>query len=191
MSSDARTLRRRQPGPLQGAAAATEAGLDEGRFRALYDGTAARLRGYLRRVSGDAALADDIVQETYLRLLRGHPEGGPEVETAAFVFKIATNLLYDHWRRQRRERGFLGLLWPTASPAADAGLRHDVGRLLLELKPRERALLWLAHVEGWSHEEIGGILQLQTASVRVLLFRARARLARVLARAGVGSEVLR
>jgi RNA polymerase sigma-70 factor (ECF subfamily) len=191
MSSDAMTLQRRRPGPLSPAAAVAEAGLDEARFRALYDGTAVRLRGYLRRVSGDAALADDILQETYLRLLRARPEGGPDVENAAFVFKIATNLLYDHWRRQRRERGFLERLWPTAAPSADASLQHDVGRLLLELKPRERALLWLAHVEGWSHVEIAGTLELHRASVRVLLFRARARLMRVLARAGVGSEVLR
>src|SRR6185436_10919461 len=93
----------------------TQAGLDEARFRALYDATAARLRGYLRRVCGDAALADDILQETYLRLLRAHPGRGPETENAAYVFKIATNLLYDHWRRQRRERRLFGL-WPVAVP---------------------------------------------------------------------------
>ena len=169
-----------------------EVRMDEGRFGALYDQTAGRLRGYLRRVSGDAALADDILQETYLRVLRAHPAGEPEVMNAAFVFKIATNLLYDHWRRQRRERSFFfGLfLSPEATPP-DASLRHDVGRLLLELKPRERALLWLAYVEGWSHEEIGGILGLRSASVRVLLFRARGRLARILERAGVGSEASR
>ena len=139
---------------------------------------------------GDAALADDILQETYLRLLRAHPGRGPETENAAYVFKIATNLLYDHWRRQRRERRFFGL-WPVAAPRGDANLAHDVGRWLLELKPQERALLWLAHVEGWSHLEIAGILELRPGSVRVLLFRARARLVRVLARAGVGSEALR
>jgi RNA polymerase sigma-70 factor (ECF subfamily) len=166
----------------------TRAGLDEPRFRALYDATAARLRGYLRRVAGNAALADDILQETYLRLLRAHPAA--ETENAAYVFKIATNLLYDHWRRQRRERRLFGL-WPAAAPREDAHLARDMGRWLLELKPQERALLWLAHVEGWSHQEIAAILELRPGSVRVLLFRARARLVRVLARAGVGSETLR
>jgi RNA polymerase sigma-70 factor (ECF subfamily) len=167
-----------------------EAGLDEVRFRALYEASAGRLRGYLRRVAGDAALADDLVQETYLRLLRAHPSGGPEVENAAFVFRIATHLLYDHWRRKKRERRLFGLL-PRGEPRPDANLPHDVGRLLLALKPRERALLWLAYVEGWSHDEIAGVLGLRPASVRVLLFRARARLAGVLAKAGVGSEALR
>jgi RNA polymerase sigma-70 factor (ECF subfamily) len=166
-----------------------EASMDEAPFRDLYEATAARLRGYLRRVCGDAALADDILQETYLRVLRARP-GGAEVESAPYVFKTATNLLYDHWRRQRRERRFFGL-WPVAAPRPDADLPHDLGRLLLQMKPQERALLWLAHVEGWSHEEIAGILDLRARSVRVLLFRARARLARVLERAGVGSEALR
>jgi len=164
--------------------------LDEERFRALYEATAGRLRGYLRRVSGNAALADDLMQETYLRLLRAGQGDRAPIDNAAFVFKIATNLLYDHWRRQQRERRFLWFLRPAAQ-RLDAGLEHDVGRLLSELKPRERALLWLAYVDGCSHEEIAEILDLRSGSVRVLLFRARARLARVLARAGVGSEALR
>lgn len=169
---------------------AAETSLDEERFRALYEATAGRLRAYLRRVAGSAALADDIAQESYLRLLRARQGEGAPIDNAGFVFKIATNLLYDHWRRQQRERRLFGFL-PLAAPQPDTSLEHDVGRLLLELKPRERALLWLAYVEGWSHEEIAEILGLRSGSVRVLLFRARSRLARLLARAGVGSEVLR
>lgn len=168
----------------------TVPGMDEERFRALYEATAGRLRGYLRRVSGSAALADDIAQEAYLRVLRSRQGEGAPIDNAAFVFKIATNLLYDHWRRQQRERRFLGFLRP-AAPPRDASLEHDVGRLLSEIKPRERALLWLAYVDGWRHEEIAEILGLRSGSVRVLLFRARARLAALLARAGVGSEALR
>jgi RNA polymerase sigma-70 factor (ECF subfamily) len=185
MALDPRSLALAEPTPAV-------APLDEGRFRALYDATAARLRGYLRRVSGDGALADDILQETYLRVLRAYPAAAPEALNAAVVFKVATNLLYDHWRRQRRERSlFFGLFPAREEPPPDASLRHDVGKLLLELKPRERALLWLAYVEGWSHDEIGEILELRPNGIRVLLFRARGRLARILARAGVASEASR
>jgi RNA polymerase sigma-70 factor, ECF subfamily len=53
------------------------------------------------------------------------------------------------------------------------------------MKPRERAMLWLAYVEGRTHQEIGAILDLQAASVRVLLFRARGVLARRLRRLGL------
>jgi RNA polymerase sigma-70 factor (ECF subfamily) len=52
-----------------------------------------------------------------------------------------------------------------------------MGRLFRQLKPRERALLWMAYVEGFDHREIGAALQLGERSVRVLLFRARRKLA--------------
>ncbi len=48
------------------------------------------------------------------------------------------------------------------------------------LKPQERALLWLAYVEGYEHREIAGVLNLSTVSIKVLLFRARRRLAALL-----------
>ena len=61
----------------------------------------------------------------------------------------------------------------------------DLLRIFARLAPRDRALLWLAHVEGRSHAEIGAALGLKAISVRVMLFRARAELARRLRRAGV------
>jgi RNA polymerase sigma-70 factor (ECF subfamily) len=60
-----------------------------------------------------------------------------------------------------------------------------VERCLRELKPRERALLWLAHVEGADHREIAAVLGVAEPSVRVLLFRARRRLAAVLEKRGL------
>jgi len=161
---------------------------DEAAFREFHDATALRLRAYLRRTTGRLEQADDIVQESYLRFLR--VPRGTAADPAAFLFRIATNLLYDQWRRARRERSLLDWFRP-APKAADGTLKHDVGRLLDALAPRDRALLWLAYVEGWDHQEIGSILGLGAASVRVMLFRARGRLARSMARAGVGQEVLR
>jgi RNA polymerase sigma-70 factor (ECF subfamily) len=52
----------------------------------------------------------------------------------------------------------------------------DVARLFSELKPRQRALLWLAYVEGDTHRDIADSLRLARGSVKVLLARARARL---------------
>ena len=66
-----------------------------------------------------------------------------------------------------------------------------MARLFGELKPRERALLWLAHVEEADHNEIGAALGLKSKSVRVLLFRARKRLAEILTRHGIGPEMAR
>jgi DNA-binding NarL/FixJ family response regulator len=57
-----------------------------------------------------------------------------------------------------------------------------------KLKPRERALLWLAYVEGYAHNEIAGTLDLNEKSIKVLLFRARRNLERILRQNGL-SEV--
>ena len=51
---------------------------------------------------------------------------------------------------------------------------------MARLRPRDRQLLWLAHAEGYSHREISEITGLGEASVRLLLFRARRKLARML-----------
>jgi RNA polymerase sigma-70 factor, ECF subfamily len=159
--------------------------LDEPALVAAYERIAPRLRAYLRRVSGDAALADDILQEAFIRLLRSGRPGAHENETAAFLYRAATNLVYDHWRRRKREQKAMGqLALPPATPPAET-LGADLGRIFARLGPRERALLWLAHVEGWSHAEIGRALGLNALSVRVMLFRARAELARRLRRAGL------
>ncbi|MEJ2085795.1 MAG: sigma-70 family RNA polymerase sigma factor [Acidobacteriota bacterium] len=66
----------------------------------------------------------------------------------------------------------------------------DVQRILGEMNPRERELLWLGHVERFSHKEIANILGLKAGSIRLLLFRARKKMAEKLRQAGLGPEVM-
>jgi RNA polymerase sigma-70 factor (ECF subfamily) len=72
---------------------------------------------------------------------------------------------------------------PMESDSATRDL--DVARIFSELKPRERALLWLAYVEGGSHEDIAASLRVGRNSVKVLLSRARARLRDLLTARGI------
>lgn len=67
---------------------------------------------------------------------------------------------------------------------ADEAKETLLTRVFAELTPRERALLWLAHVEESDHEEIGAALGVKTKSVKVLLFRARKRLSGLLSKRG-------
>jgi RNA polymerase sigma-70 factor (ECF subfamily) len=160
--------------------------MDEDAFRALFDSTARELRAYVRRVCGDASIADDVLQETFIRVLRL-----PEPASRPLLWRIATNIVRDRWRRAARERR--GLLRLAAEPRAGGGggdAEERVARALAPMKPQARALLWLAYVEGRSHAEIGAILGLRPASVRVLLFRARRAAARALRRDGVQREAL-
>jgi RNA polymerase sigma-70 factor, ECF subfamily len=158
--------------------------LTETEFEAFHARTAQPLWAYLRRISGDPALADDVLQESYLRLLR-HPPSPErdERERKAYLFQIATNLMRDRWRARERERSALERLLSFWSPPRPerSGVSLDMGAALDRLPPRDRALLWLAHVEGYDHREIAKVLGLQESSVRVILFRARKKLEKELA----------
>lgn len=159
----------------QDAAAET---LDERTFQILYSRTAAPLRAYVVRVLGRATPADDIVQEAYLRVLRTPPATRDPDELRAFLFRIASNLIHDHWRVQRRERDASDRYAGDREIAGpDIALRLDMVRLFEDLRPQQRQLMWLAYVEGADHREIAAALGLRERSVRVLLHRARRKLA--------------
>ena len=162
--------------------------MDEHRFRAFYDRTARRLRAYLVGATHDPTLADDLLQEAFFRYLRSGFSAEDEDHCKNYLYRIASNLVRDHWRR-RKVREAPAEPSRTAIAANDnVDVRTDVGRALQQLKPRQRQLLWLAHVEGASHQEIGEILGLKPASVRSVLFRARQRLAEILRAGGFGPE---
>jgi RNA polymerase sigma-70 factor (ECF subfamily) len=154
--------------------------MDEDAFRAFYELTARPLWAYLARTTGDSRLADDLLQESYYRLLRTRTPLTSDDHRRHYLFRIATNLIRDHWRRPEVERyGDVSTDGAHADGrAADrAATRIDLARAMKRLKPRERSLLWLAYAQGWSHEEIAASLGLKTASLKCLLHRARRRLA--------------
>ena len=149
--------------------------MDEATFRALYERMARPLWAYLCHASGNTATADDLLQDTFCRLLASTPPAMTESQTKSYLYRIATNLLHDRWRRGD------ALLPPPQAPEPhtrdDLDSRIAVRAAMQELTPRERQLLWLAYVEGFDHHEIGQSLGLRTTSVRLLLFRARRKLA--------------
>jgi RNA polymerase sigma-70 factor (ECF subfamily) len=148
--------------------------MDQTAFGDFYRRTARSLWSYAYRVTGNAADADDIVQDAFCRLLRAGPDADEE-QRRRYLFRIASHLVVDRWRRQERVADAARRQVPPPL-ASDAPDHEDVARTFARLAPRERALLWLAHVEGQSHREIGEALGLARQSVKVLLFRARKRL---------------
>ena len=168
--------------------------MDEGRFEMLYRRMSGSLWSYLFRLTGDAAVADDLLQKSFFRFLRANPALATEEHTRRWIFRTATNLAFDYFRETKRER-----VRDEASVRTETGpameprevLRHDMMKTFAELKPRERALLWLAHVEEADHEDISEALGVKTKSVKVLLFRARKRLGELLTKKGLAPEVKR
>ncbi len=162
--------------------------LSEHAFGEFYRRHARALWAYVYRVTGNAADADDIVQDAFCRMLSADVSALDEEECRKYVFRIAGNLIVDRWRRSKRELSWLARL---KSPVEEPAIEHDdeVTRMFAELKARERALLWLAYVEQQDHQQIAESLGLSRGSVKVLLSRARSRLrnlltsARIIARA--------
>lgn len=168
--------------------------IDERTFRTLYERTARPLWSYLYRVCSNAALADDLLQEAYYRLLRARFAETDQNYMKNYLFRIATNLLRDHWRQPRSEPlsetaesepGLKGVSLVCESAAETIDAQSDVQGVLRRMKPRERQLLWLAYVEGSSHREIADIVGLKEHSIRPLLFRARRKLASLLCSRGI------
>jgi RNA polymerase sigma-70 factor, ECF subfamily len=159
--------------------------LDEAAFAALHARTSTPLRAYVYRVVGNASDADDIVQEAFLRMLRADVPADTEEHLRRYLYRVASNLIVDRWRRQKYERGEEMM---TNEPAAPRPRYEDdaaVAKIFAELKPRDRALLWLAYVEGESHEEIASSLGVGRRGIKVMLFRARRRLRDLLQARGV------
>src|ERR1035441_434280 len=75
--------------------------MDDEAFAGFYERSARSLWAYLARTSGDPALAEDLMQESYVRFLCATLREEGEVAARRYLFRIATNLLRDHWRRPR------------------------------------------------------------------------------------------
>jgi RNA polymerase sigma-70 factor (ECF subfamily) len=155
--------------------------MDEDAFRAFYEHTSRPVWAYLARLTGSATEADDLLQEAYFRLLRSGAGFETERHRRQYLFRVATNLVLD-LRRRRLTRPEVELANEADDVLGDSSgarqLEHRVfvRGAMARIKPRERALLWLAYAEGASHDEIGAVLGLKSASIRSMLFRARRRL---------------
>jgi RNA polymerase sigma-70 factor, ECF subfamily len=159
--------------------------MDEDAFRAFYERTARGVWAYLARITADPQLADDLLQETYYRFLRAAAAHDSEAHRRNSLYRIATNLARDSRRRRlthpfesTKETDLARL--STRDHGSAAENRADFARAMSLLKPREREILWLAYAEGASHQEIASVLGLRPASMKLLLFRARRRLAALL-----------
>lgn len=158
--------------------AETDAGLrmDESAFRAFYERTATPLLRFLVCITRKPEVAEDILQEAYCRLLTARLPAMDDRQMRNYLFRIASNLVRDRWRRTKDE---LAPEHAVEIPAPASHLERKIGvrQAFDRLKPRERQLLWLAYVEGSSHQEIAESTGLRSASIRLLLFRARRKMA--------------
>ena len=159
--------------------------MDEETFRGFYNRTSGMLWAYIAKATNDASTADDLLQEAYYRLLRSMTTFESEDHRRNYLFRIATNLIRDRYRRPRIDGAQL-LEQGEDDIAANGDLaeqtqqRADLRRAMARLSQRERQLVWLAYGQGSTHQEIAGALGLKKGSIKPLLFRARRKLAKML-----------
>jgi RNA polymerase sigma-70 factor (ECF subfamily) len=132
-----------------------------------------------RGMLGHAEDAEDAVQETFLRALRGLSAFRGDAAIRSWLFRIAVNLCLE-WKRARRptEPWDEQLAAPPAS-SPEAIVLRDLRLLeaLHTLLPRHRAILLLKELEGWSVAEIGAAMCWDAKRVQNELYKARRALA--------------
>ncbi len=161
--------------------------MDEAAFLAIYARTASPLSGYLQRLTGSRSTAEDLLQDTYVRLLSLSRWPKDDEHLKNFMYRIATNLARDYFRRAGRQQSLDATHEPIALAAE--GQDRDVWTQLALVSARDRELLLLAYVEGMTHREIAVVTGLMRASIRPLLFRARRRFAARLRQVGISETV--
>jgi RNA polymerase sigma-70 factor (ECF subfamily) len=161
---------------------------DGSAFEALFGRWAAPLLRYLERMLRDAAGAEELVQEVFLRVHGARQRYQPEARFATWLYRIATNLALNELRRPRRRERHASLEEPGGpelageAPAAEDSLDAKrlaarVERELARLPERQRAALCLTAVEGLSYAEVAEALEISESAVKALVHRARTALA--------------
>jgi RNA polymerase sigma-70 factor (ECF subfamily) len=131
---------------------------------------------------------DDLVQETFLRMVRGLPGWKAEQPFARWLLRIATNTGRDYFRRQAVRRRWMvepsavqsdspapEAIEPAADPAARAAA-DEVKSMLENLSPDERTLLTLHHLEGWGLAQIAAQFGWTLTATKLRAWRARRKL---------------
>jgi RNA polymerase sigma-70 factor (ECF subfamily) len=166
---------------------------DETALEALVVGCAPALLRFARRSLPDPTDAEDVVQETFVRVWRARHRWRPTASVSTYLYTIVTRLCLNRRRSLRRRPAHLPL--PGSDEAAHPGdgapspealaassqLRRALAVELAGLPPNQRAAVLLRHEGGLSYQEIAAALDTSPGAVESLLSRARTRLRQRLA----------
>lgn len=152
---------------------------------------------YIYKICGDEQTADDIFQESFYKFLKAGSRIQNEKHMRAYIYRIAYRLMLDRFRRTKVERkafteGKQAYMrdMQKEGPQSRIHFSLDMEKTFERLKPKERMLLWLAHVEEYSYQEIAEMTGAKVNSLKVQLYRAREKLAKTLRRHELQGGVL-
>lgn len=160
-------------------------GGDERALRSLWTRYSPYVDAVVRRLAGDPDLAADIAQDVWIQIFRALPTWRGESQFGTWAHRIAVNRALNALRRTRR----LALI-ETAIEEESATVEHMGERSMLaatiedaarQLSPGARTVFILHDVEGYTHEEIAKQLGITAGGSKSQLFKARAKLRKLLA----------
>ncbi len=163
---------------------------DPAAFDIVYDEYRARLFSFLARLSRSRDEADDLLEETWLRLVTNARRLRADTRLGPWLFAVARNLYYSACRSRLLDEECCGQLigvWPAGVPRsspfeelAASELERRVERALVALPASDREVLLLVSVDGFSPAEAALICEVSAVTLRQRLSRARGRLRRQL-----------
>jgi RNA polymerase sigma-70 factor, ECF subfamily len=153
---------------------------DRDAFADLVDRHKDAVVNYLTRLTGHRDRAEDLAQETFLRLFRSADSYSEQGLLRGYLFRIATNLVRSEERREKRLRLLLPFLGRQdhAEPAAPSGLlrqemHREVSAAVAQLPLRFRVPLVLHEIEGWAYADIARALGCREGTVKSRIHRGR------------------
>ena len=154
--------------------------------RELYDANVDRVYRLVHRMVGDAELAADYTQETFIRTFARLTTFRGESTLSTWITAIAISVVYNGQRKVKRLRSRetdLEFAQPVPAPGrhADPDLKHRLAAAIDGLPPGYRTVFVMHDVEGFTHSEIGTALGIQEGTSKAQLSRARAKLRQQLA----------
>lgn len=161
------------------------AGGSEAAFRQLMQRHAAKAVRYCQRHLNDQALAEDQVQQGFLKVWVEAPRWRPEAKFTTWFYRILHNQMIDYFRQNRRPTVDIddedAIELPDHAPIGDMVVEQQqrsktVNAALKELPERQRQALMLSHYEGFSQREAASILGITESALESLLTRGRAAL---------------
>ena len=170
-------------------------------YRALVDRHAPAVLNVIGRIVREAGVAEELAQDTFVKAFGALRSFDPAFKFTNWILRIAHNTAIDHLRRRRPDTVSIDEDVPgqaviealadqrEASPfdrAAHADLRADLEGALAALRPEYRRMVVMRYLEDLSYEDIAEILDLPLGTVKSHLHRARAEMARLMARGGWG-----
>ena len=164
---------------------------DEGALQALIEAHQHRIIGTVAKMLGDAADAEDIAQQVFIRVWKSAPRYEPTAKFTTWLFKITRNLVFNELRRRKRHPAQSldaasdydrpmqaedhGVKAPDTA-LLDDEMQRAIQSAIDELPETQRMAVILRRYDDIPYEEIGEILELSVPAVKSVLFRARTEL---------------